>query len=334
MPQQYVLDYIYSMNGLPPYTLPMPTGWVTVSNPRINDVPMAGPPYTASVPSGVAFTFKYNIVVSSSVPFSPLGQHIYGNIVYYGTTTSITEADGSWDSVETSAGSFEVTVTFTNGITTAKSLALNVGHYEYALAAQSNNSSWGTVAIQSPAATYYPNQIVTITASPIGSATFVNWTIGGTPIGTSTTLNYSMGAADTTIIGNFQSAGCTTGETQCVDGIKWVCINGVWQQTTQPCCNLNDVKCQDEQVFICDNNNNWVPSGVICCVPGTDKCIEGKWNTCNPAGDDWIPSEYACQQNIPIEYIIIGGIAVVGGLVALAAASGGLGGYAVGRRRR
>lgn len=197
------------------------------------------------------------------------------------------------------------------------------------------------------------NTPVTFTGSGsggVGTLTF-NWSFGdgmtgiGNPIphtytstgtytatvtvtdGTSTPCNDSAYAV-------ISGAGCTTGETQCIDGIKWVCINGVWQQTTQLCCNLNEVKCQNEQVYICDNQNNWVPSGVICCVPGTDKCIEGKWNTCNPSGDDWIPSEYDCQANIPIEYIIIGGVAVVGGLIAIAAATGGLGGYAVGRRRR
>ena len=393
----------------------MPTGWVTIQNLTIAGQVVV-PPYTVMIASGQQFYIDYDVVVSSSVPGVQIG---WGEIVNTVTMIPITEANSEWTNTNMTTGTYHIQINVPAGaVTVTKNWALRVGHIEYNLVAQSNNTGWGTVAIQSPAATYYPNQVVTLLATPIGTATFLNWTRQGTIIGTSTTLVYPMGAADTTIIGNFQSAGvptcdaggpyaaqvnqsiqfngsasggtapysfvwdfgdgqyayiedpthsytttgtktvtltitdaasqtcsdsasavisgagCTTGETQCIDGIKWVCINGVWQQTTQPCCNLNDIKCQNEQVFICDTNNNWVPSGVICCVPNADKCIDGVWNTCNPTGDGWIPSEYPCQQNIPIEYIIIGGVAVVGGLIAIAAATGGLGGYAIGRRRR
>jgi hypothetical protein len=423
MQQHYVLDYAYTMNGLPPFTLPMPTGWITISNLRINDAPISGPPYTVTIAASTPFTFKYDIVASSSIPFSPLPQHIYGNIIDNSTGQILNSsiADGTWDTQITASGTHEVAVSF-NGITTGLSLTLNVGHWEYAIFALSNNASWGIVAIQNPAATYYPNQPVALTATPIGPATFLNWTLnspGGTIIGTNTTLNYTMGGSDVTIYGNFQSAGapitcsagidqtgivnnpvtftgsgsggtgsltfnwafgdgqagvgnpiqhtyisagtftaivtvtdgsstpctdaayaiistapCATGQEQCIDSIKWVCINGVWQQTAIPCCNPNDTRCFNEEYQICGTNNDWQPTGVVCCVPNTDKCKDGLWNKCNPAGDGWIPSEYPCQQNIPIEYIIIGGVAVVGGLIAIAAASGGLGGYAIGRRRR
>lgn len=501
MPQQYVLDYAYSMDGLDPFLLPMPSGWVTITNLLINGQAPSGSPPTVTVPANTQFYLTYDIVIGSSVP---AGQHGWGDIVYTGTENQITEANSVWSNNNMGPGTYSVSINFINGINQQMNYTIRVGHVEYTLTAQSNPSTGGTVAVtyQGGAApsSWYVGQVATLTATPASGYQFAGWSGGAS--GSANPLSYTFGAADATITANFSAygtptcdaggpytaqaensiqfqgtisggtapysyvwsfgdgtyayeedpvktyatpgtytatlsvtdynnqtcsdtasvtvttipvaltcyagndqqgtvnvamaftatasggtgyysyswafgdgnsgtgnpgnhiyatagvytvtltvndgtstctdvliatvsaGGCTTGETQCINGERWVCINGVWNNTHQPCCDLNDIKCENEQIYICDANNNWIPSGVVCCVPGSQKCVDGYWNTCNTNGDGWTPSVYPCQQDIPTEYIIIGGIAVVGGLVALAAASGGLGGYAIGRRKR
>jgi len=388
------------MDGIQPYYLTQIA--ISISNLLVNG---SSPPVslTASTP----FHITYRVTNSTGY-----AQMVYGALINNATSAPITSPATQWGPQLIQNGAYvDIDYYFTTGLTTALNATLNVGHVEYSLTVASNNSSWGTATVTSPAPTpssYYPGQTVTLQATAAVGYQFTNWTGGitgttnpitinmgtgaatitanftavsntyaltitagtggyitgtqsgsyvqGTAISIAATANstftfidwtatgitlsnpsnasqsFTMPANAVTLTASFQSTGvCTAGNRECINGFWNDCVGGSWYPTTQTCCAAGDAQCINGVWNNCINGV-WVPTSALCCAEGTQQCINGVWNQCT--NDTWVPTGFPCTAQIPVEYIIIGGFAVVGGLVALAAATGGFAGYKIGKRRR